>query len=108
MNRLAQLSIIVLLCVALTGCEEKTGSTVYHNGSGTVTAVDNSRNHFTGQNHVRTRRYGSEQDYQQAQNDDVVTRILMVGAAIASEAIFDQSNEESHHQPRATQGKTER
>ena len=97
MNRLAQLSIIVLLCVALTGCEEKTGSTVYHNGDGTVTTVDNSTNQFTGQNHVRADRYGSEQDYQQAQNNNLATRLAVVGTAIVIKFISDQWNEDDDH-----------
>jgi uncharacterized lipoprotein YehR (DUF1307 family) len=97
MNRLAQLSIIVLLCVALTGCEEKTGSTVYHNGDGTVTSNDYSQNHVTGQNHVRTHRYDSEQHYQQAQNNNLATRLAVVGTAIVIKVISDQWNEDDDH-----------
>jgi len=85
------------VCVTLSGCEEQTGSTIYHNANGTVTAVEYSKNQFTGQNHVRTAGYGSEQHYQQAQNNDLGTRLLVAGAAIAIKVISDQWNGEENH-----------
>ena len=103
MTRLILIAASFAICVTLTGCEEKTGSTVYHNANGTVTTVDYSKNHITGQNHIRSAGFGSEQQYQQAQNNDLGTRLLVAGAAIAIKVISDQCNEEDHSASRETE-----